>query len=98
MAYTSIVEMTMSQALLNRIAACAADEGFPDNPLLWSQQNIWAIVASDSGWSAAWDSANASASEDYNPDTGARSDVITDGMILTVVQPMIVAVLEEPTP
>lgn len=96
MTYTSVVEMTMSQALLNRVAACAADEGVPSNPLMWAQQNIWAVVTADTGWSAAWDSARANSSDNYNPDTGARDDVITDSMILSVVQPMILAMLAPP--
>lgn len=90
MTYSSIVEMTNSQGLLARIAAAAADEGLQgSNPLVWAQQNIWAVVSSDAGWVAAWDSARANASDNWNRDTGARDDVITDAMILTVVQPLV---------
>jgi pullulanase/glycogen debranching enzyme len=92
MTYSSIVEMTNSSALLNRVAACAADEGFPENPHLWAQQNMWTIAAADSGWAEAWDYARAAGNaDDFNPDTGARSDVINDAMILAVVQPMMPA-------
>jgi hypothetical protein len=91
MSYTSIVEMTRSQGLLSRVAACAADEGLPGSPDQWAQQNIWHIVATDDGWANAWDYARAAGNADnFNPDTGARSDVIDDAMILAVVQPMIV--------
>jgi hypothetical protein len=89
MTYSSIVEMTNSPVLLRRVAACAADEGLVGNPEAWAQQNIWAVVSSDAGWVAAWDSARASSSDNYNPDTGARDDVITDAMILSVVQPLV---------
>lgn len=86
--YASIVEMVASQSLLARIAACAADEGYVGDPAEWSRQNSWAIVSA-ADWVAAWDSARATASNNANPDTGARDDVITDGMILAVVQPMV---------
>lgn len=88
MAYSSIVEMAGSVALRHRVAAAAADEGLAGDPVAWAMTNIWQIVAAGD-WVAAWDSAQASASNNFNPDTGARDDVITDGMILAVVQPMV---------
>lgn len=88
MSYQSIVEMAGSQSLQGRIAAAAADEGEAD-PVTWTQRNIWAIVAADSGWATAWDYARDTATPDVNPDTGARPGVINDSMILAVVQPMI---------
>lgn len=88
MSYSSIVEMTASASLQARIAAAAADEGYVGDPLVWARSNVW-LVVSQSDWIAAWDSARASSSENWNPDTGARDDVITDGMILAVVQPMV---------
>jgi hypothetical protein len=92
MTYVSIVEMTASTALVRRVAACAADEGLQGNPEAWANQNIWAIVSADSGWSAAWDYARAAGNAtNFNPDTGARSDVIDDNMILAVVQPLVLA-------
>lgn len=96
MSYQSIVQMTGSSSLEGRIAACAADEGLVGDPLLWARQNMWAITASDAGWVAAWDSARASGSPNVNPDTGARDDVIADGMILAVVQPLVLAELNPP--
>ncbi len=96
MAYASIVEMVGSSSLTARVAACAADEGYVGNPAEWARQNMWA-VASTADWTAAWDSAQATASTNHNPDTGARDDVITDGMILAVVQPMILALTGPPS-
>ena len=88
MSYNSIMEMTASMSLMQRIAACAAEEGYVGNPMGWVQGSIWQIV-SEGNWDAAWDSARAAGSVNVNPDTGARDDVITDGMILSVVQPMV---------
>jgi len=88
MTYQSIVEMTSSESLLNRVAAAAAEEGFTDDPLSFARNNIWQIVAAGN-WDAQWDSAKASQTVNDNPDMGARDDVITDGMILSVVQPML---------
>jgi len=88
MSYTSIVQMAGSQSLAARIAAAAADEGQSD-PVNWTTQNIWRIVAADQGWSDAWDYARDNATDDNNPDTGARPGVINDAMILAVVQPLV---------
>jgi hypothetical protein len=88
MSYTSMVEMTTSTALKLRVAACAADEGLDTDPAQWAEQNMWRVVVA-ADWVAAWDSAVATHSDNFNPDTGARDDVITDAMILSVVQPMV---------
>jgi len=87
MTYQSITEMAASESLRSRITAAVAEEGFPDDPVSFVGQNIWHIVAAGN-WDAQWDSARASASVNVNPDTGARDDVITDPMILSVIQPM----------
>jgi hypothetical protein len=88
MSYSSIVEMVGSASLQSRVAAAAANEGYIGDPMEWARQNIWAVAASP-GWTAAWDSARADTSDNFNPDTGRRSDVITDGMILSAVQPLV---------
>jgi hypothetical protein len=88
MTYTSILEMAASQSLQARVAACAADEGYIGDPVEWARQNIWAVVSS-SDWISNWDSAKASQTVNDNPDTGARNDVVSDAMILSVVQPMV---------
>jgi hypothetical protein len=85
--YQSIVEMAGSPSLQTRIVASAAEEGIPD-ALAFVQANIWTIVARGN-WDAAWDSARANPSPNVNPDTGMRDDVVTDGMILAVIQPMV---------
>ena len=89
MTYQSIVEMAGSDSLQARVAAAAAAEGFPDDPESFARNNIWGIVSS-AGWADAWDYARAAGNAgNFNPDTGARSDVIDDAMILSVVQPMV---------
>ena len=88
MTYSSVVEMAGSIALRNRITAAAASEGATD-PATWTAEHIWEVVAAGSDWAAPRDSARASSSDNWNPDTGARDDVITDAMILSVVQPMV---------
>lgn len=88
MTYTSILEMTQSQSLQGRIAACAAEEGFTGNALEWAFNHVWEIVAAGN-WDSNWDSAKASMTVNDNPDMGARNDVVSDAMILSVVQPMV---------
>lgn len=84
MAYQDVVEMASNQSLIARITAAAAAEGVSD-PLPWVQQNIWKL-ASSPDWDDAWAYAKAAASVNVNPDTGLRSDVINDQMILSAVQ------------
>jgi len=90
MTYRSIVEMASSQSLIARIAAAAAEQGVQGNPLTWAQENIWKIAASP-GWADSWGYAVDTATVNVNPDTGGRSDVITDGNILSVVQPLVLS-------
>lgn len=92
MSYTSIVAMANSNSLRERIVAAAADEGLDQDPVQWVHANIWKIVSAGSDWQTNWDYAAAQANVNANPDTGARNDVITDAMILAVVQPMVVPV------
>jgi hypothetical protein len=88
MTYQSIVEMASNQSLLARISAALADEGYTGDPLEYARNNIWFIVSAGD-WSSNWDSAQASLTVNDNPDLGMRNDVISDGMILAVVQPMV---------
>jgi hypothetical protein len=89
MSYEAVDQMTKSLSLHGRVAACAAVEGYPGDPTGWVTTNMWQIVTRDDGWQQAWDYATASPSPNYNPDTGIRDDVVSDQMILSVVQPML---------
>jgi len=92
MSYNTIGKIASSPGLNKRISACAAQEG-EKNVSSWMLNNIWTVAASP-GWDGAWESAENTQTENTNPDIGARNDVITDGMILSAVQPMVKA----PTP
>ena len=83
-------------SLVNRIAAAAAQEGQRD-PWQWASSNAWTLAASP-GWAEAWGSATTNVSDEVNPDTGARSSVITDGMILGAVQAIRQPVVEPSEP
>jgi hypothetical protein len=73
-----------------RIAACAAQEGVTNDINKWVNAVIWNVP--DYSWVAAWDSAEvAKPGEDHGADPG----VITDGMILAVIQPMVNPPVEE---
>lgn len=85
MTYTSIAAMRSSTSLQLRIAACASTQDVGQDPVIWVSMNMWQFVTQD-GWAQAWDDATAEHDPNVNPDTGARTDVITDDMILTAVQ------------
>lgn len=91
MSYRAIVEMASSTSLMNRLIACAADEGCP-NPVQWVQDNLWKIVSTDP-WPADWQYASdvAAGNPNVNPDLGSRTDVIDDGKMLAAVQPLVQA-------
>jgi hypothetical protein len=84
MSYRSTVKMATSPSLRDRIIACAAQEGEP-NPEQWVSDNLWPVVTSP-GWDADWAYAEEVYTDQYNPDTGARPDVISDAKILSAVQ------------
>ena len=80
MSFQTINVCANDQALLGRIAACAAQEQvFPPEPAAYSV--IWQI-SSASDVEAAYASALAS----NNPNPGGDETVITDGMILAGFQ------------
>lgn len=82
MSYNSIADIAESGSLRRRLIACAADED-KSQPDAFIAARIWTIATSP-GWAAAWDSALAAGLID----PGVRNEVITDGMILAVIQPM----------
>ena len=70
-----------------RVSSCAAQEGCAEDsgihPDDWTRdwRKVW---AASPGWDLAWESAQAGGMQDI----GLRSDVVTDGMILSQVQSM----------
>jgi hypothetical protein len=84
MTYYAVTAMASNIALRDRIASAAATEGEAD-PFGWLNRNIYTVVAR-ADWVSAWDYAEENKTVNVNPDTGARDDVINDGMILAAVQ------------
>lgn len=82
MTYNTIADMKDSPSLYRRLVASAAQEG-KTVPEDWVATRAWQIVSSP-GWEAAWISATLNGVDD----PGSREDVVTDGMILAVIQPM----------
>jgi len=83
MGYASISEMVNSGSLRSRLVACAAAEQI-SNPEQWTASNIYQLCAAigDDDWAFA----TATRNPNFNPDTGARNDVVTDAQILTAVE------------
>lgn len=84
MSYTSIQDMAQNGPLRGRIAAAAAAEGI-DDPDTWTADRMWKF-ASQPGWGDKWAYAVDNYQINSNPDFGVRTDVISDGDILTAVQ------------
>lgn len=82
--YIATVQMAGSQSLRDRITACAAVEGEAD-PTGWTNNNVWKIITQP-GWQDNWQYAVDNANDNVNPDTGRRTDVISDAEILSAVQ------------
>lgn len=81
--YGIMVDMSRSQSLMARVAACAAQQG-NTTPNVWASNNLLPLVAqADASLTAAWQSAMDD--PDGNPDIGKRDDVVTDAMILAAV-------------
>jgi hypothetical protein len=87
--YNTVISMTKSKGLRDRLVGCAAIEGRADAPM-WVDQNIWRLV-NDVSWVEAYEYAENTKNRNVNQDTGDRDDVINDSMILSRVQ----AVIEE---
>ncbi len=83
MSYATIAAITQSGALYQRLTAAAAEEAKDTTPGSWVSNHIWELAASP-GWAGAWESAV----ENGVTDPGANEAVITDGMILSAVQPI----------
>lgn len=83
MTYANIAAITRSTSLIDRMTAAAAQEDKPIPYDSWVRERMWDFAATP-GWAEAWGSALAGGVAD----PGASEGVITDGMILSAVQPM----------
>jgi hypothetical protein len=93
MSYKTVADMADSYSLSRRLIAGAAKESI-DDPQAWAQLYRWEL-ASQPGWDAAWDSAQAA---DPGSDHGSNEAVITDGMILSGIQAVWAANQPDPEP
>ena len=93
MSYLTINEIADSASMQARIRAAVSQEaaaaGVTVNVGSWVAERMLRFAAS-AGWADKWQYAKDTYRVDFNPDTGARSDVINDADILAVVQPLIV--------
>ena len=79
--YLTISVVAVDQNMLNRVTACAAQQGVHNSPHSWAAQNQYAWASSPT-WAEKWDYAVANGVEE----PGADPAVITDIDILTTVQ------------
>ena len=84
MSYATMARMAQDADRRRRVAACAASEGLGSRGPGWADEHAWEMAAQP-GWDAAYAYALAAGVES----PGADESVITDGMILAAVQPMI---------
>lgn len=102
MTYATINEIAESPSLLNRVRACVAEQAAANNvsianPMGWVMDRMLTIAASPE-WDDQWEYARNTYTPQFNPDTGARPDVISDANILAAVQPLVLALKPtEPT-
>jgi len=96
MSYMSIIQAAESSSLARRVQAAVAQEAasadvdIPSSVAQWVADQMLNLVAT-SGWGDKWQYAKDTYRPDFNPDTGARTDVISDADILAAVQPLVLA-------
>jgi hypothetical protein len=83
MSYNTQAALAVDGDLRNRVAACAATQGVP-SPVQWADAHLWSLSGAP-----GWDGAYAYALATGNPRPGYDEGVITDGMILAAVQPLV---------
>lgn len=100
MSYLTVMDIANSFTLQQRVQACAAQEAaaaavtLPGGVTAWVLSNMLTLAASGD-WDDKWAYAQDTATVNVNPDTGARTDVISDGDILAAVQPLVLALQPE---
>lgn len=95
MTYMTMIETAESFSLQRRVQAAVAQEANAANVTIqnlagWVSDHMLELV-STGGWGEKWAYAKDTYQPQFNPDTGARPDVISDGDILAAVQPLIAA-------
>lgn len=90
MSFHTTYKIIKSEGLKERMIAAAAAAGRADAPM-WVEQNLWGMVPlmTEPGgqyWWQVWEYCEAQThNENTNPDIGARTDVILDAWIATVI-------------
>lgn len=88
--YSTIATMARDYWLAQRLTAAAVQEGKTKPYEAWVEKWKWELVATP-GWAEAWESAVAAGLPALGSGYSSIGDdpgVITDGMILSAVQPM----------
>jgi len=86
MSYSTVSQCVNNANFQNRVTACCAKEGQKD-PTYAMSQLLWKVACAQDIEDAFAYALNAG-----NPDPGGDETVITDQMILSVVQPLLPAV------
>lgn len=103
MTYLSMMDTANSHTLQQRVQASAAQEAaaadvtLPGGVAAWVLSNMLTLVVS-TDWADKWQYAKDTYNVNLNPDTGARTDVISDADILAAVQPLVLALQPEEPP
>jgi hypothetical protein len=92
MTYSTVFAVSQDQALKDRCAAAAAEQGVPAG-----EEQHWVYthalrLAAQPGWAAAWESALAN----DKPNPGSDPAVISDEQILRAVQDLLGITVESP--
>lgn len=84
MSYGTVVRITKDTDLRLRLIACAVEQGKPNPVDQWVADRLWTIAVTP-GWAVAYESAMIAPP---SIPIGQNDAVITDQMILSVIQPM----------
>ena len=85
MSYWDISDMAQNEDMLNRVKACVAQEHPDADPETWVSTYMLKVCASPN-WGESWASALANLNITQ---PGKDPSVISDGMILSAVQPIV---------
>ena len=94
--YLTISEIAANTVFSQRVTACASQQGAPDPPN-WTLGHRWQVAATPAFAASvdSWRAANPGADPDG---WAALPEVISDGMILAAVQPLILGATPDTIP
>ena len=94
--YLTISEIAANTVFSQRVTACASQQGAPDPPN-WTLGHRWQVAATPS-FAASVDSWRAANPTEDQDGWAALPEVISDGMILAAVQPLILGATPDTIP